>query len=411
MRSNEEWPLWTPSHVPSASFYSQGYGCRCSYPLSLPAPLSHDLLGTSQRQRTLCEHCLNGSSPYMLPPRNMPRPGPTLPPARLPWRPSPLPPRMPPVRVASSAIKMQGPPRYEPDYRMLSPAPPPFVPSACHCNKLLFRSPSYNAMIERPPQVPLPSHRHILSGEASMWLGKNHRKPHEEVDERSRWSAGSNDSVAAAHVTSPSSDNEEELLGPASLSATQLGNILKRSLTRYDLSLFHEAVVDCYARFLLNLPAHLLEDSVHLRFQMEEAQWWYSDFWLDSHPTALPTLNLRTFSELVCRCFSSLRAYTPEFTNNDAWEKWTTYCRTIPLRGAIILDQRLENALLGKSCSNRIFVLHLHAFSLHSLQNHTLVGTCTHEVATPYWCIHLLTLTCCSGGLPRFHVDFPPRQS
>lgn len=40
----------------------------------------------------------------------------------------------------------------------------------------------------------------------------------------------------------------------------------------YDVHLLEKAILDCYGRFLLNLPGELLKDHVHLQFQIQVAE-------------------------------------------------------------------------------------------------------------------------------------------
>lgn len=78
-------------------------------------------------------------------------------------------------------------------------------------------------------------------------------------------------------------------------------------LAHVHLSLFRRALLDCYGRFLLNLPPSLLRDHVHLQFQIQEGHWWYEDFWYDAYPDKLPELSLKSFGMLICESFSILR--------------------------------------------------------------------------------------------------------
>ena len=101
---------------------------------------------------------------------------------------------------------------------------------------------------------------------------------------------------------------------------------------------------DLTVRFLLNLPPAELSSVPRLCFQVEEAQWFYEDFIRPANPN-LPSLNLKQF------CLT-LFQHCPLLSDFDtaqhlaAYEEFLAYKVRVPVRGAILMDQTMEKALL-----------------------------------------------------------------
>lgn len=144
--------------------------------------------------------------------------------------------------------------------------------------------------------------------------------------------------AAAAPAAALSNLNHSTLADFLEVNANQLEYV--------DMSLLNRALLDCYGRFLLNLPSSLLRDHVHLQFQIQEGHWWYEDFWYDVYPEKLPKINLKAFGLLMCESFSTLRECVPKDVRGRLVKDWVLYCKTIPLRGAIILNSALSKCLL-----------------------------------------------------------------
>eukprot|EP00923_Selenidium_pygospionis_P034574 GHVN01060223.1.p1 GENE.GHVN01060223.1~~GHVN01060223.1.p1 ORF type:complete len:569 (+),score=90.97 GHVN01060223.1:167-1708(+) len=113
-----------------------------------------------------------------------------------------------------------------------------------------------------------------------------------------------------------------------------------------DFKLLENALADCSGRFLVNLPEQLLSDHVHLYFQIQEAFWWYDDFWVEKNMKSLPKLSLKEFGLLIVSDCPVLRQYLDPRHHESFMLSWRKYCRTIPLRGAIILDEDLNKCLM-----------------------------------------------------------------
>lgn len=119
-----------------------------------------------------------------------------------------------------------------------------------------------------------------------------------------------------------------------------------RNKNRVDLTELKKAVLDCYLRFLIALPSRLLEDPIHLLFQLEDAYWWYLDFWRDLVPEKLPYLSFNVFAQLLLELFPALGSNVPSATRMALLKDWLNYKRTVPTCGAIIFNHSLTKMLM-----------------------------------------------------------------
>lgn len=102
---------------------------------------------------------------------------------------------------------------------------------------------------------------------------------------------------------------------------------------------------DLCSRFIINLPREELESVERICFQIEEAQWFYEDFVRPLDPT-LPSLNLRKFCHLVfqhCPLLSQFSDY-----HSAAYSEFLAYKTRVPVRGAILLNQEMDQMVLVK---------------------------------------------------------------
>ncbi|CAI6300674.1 unnamed protein product [Periconia digitata] len=103
---------------------------------------------------------------------------------------------------------------------------------------------------------------------------------------------------------------------------------------------------DLCVRFIVNLPHEELQSVERICFQIEEAQWYYEDFIRPLDP-ALPSMNLRVFSQRMfqhCPLFAGFTAAHRE----GAYEQFLAYKTRVPVRGAIMLNQDMTHAVLVK---------------------------------------------------------------
>ncbi|KAG8530421.1 uncharacterized protein KY384_004923 [Bacidia gigantensis] len=103
---------------------------------------------------------------------------------------------------------------------------------------------------------------------------------------------------------------------------------------------------DLCVRFVINLPVEELESPERICFQIEEAQWHYEDFIRPLDPD-LPSLNLRAFTKKMFAHCPLLCDWT-EDQQDEAFKAFLEYKQTVPVRGAIMLNDTMDDVLMVK---------------------------------------------------------------
>ncbi|KAL8775725.1 MAG: hypothetical protein Q9194_003692 [Teloschistes cf. exilis] len=103
---------------------------------------------------------------------------------------------------------------------------------------------------------------------------------------------------------------------------------------------------DLCVRFIINLPEEELKSVERICFQVEEAQWYYEDFIRPLDPE-LPSLNLRNFCLRIFQHCPLLSEYSPH-NHAAAFEQFLAYKTRVPVRGAILLNEEMDEVILVK---------------------------------------------------------------
>ncbi|KAL8900105.1 MAG: hypothetical protein Q9207_005854 [Kuettlingeria erythrocarpa] len=103
---------------------------------------------------------------------------------------------------------------------------------------------------------------------------------------------------------------------------------------------------DLCVRFIINLPQEELESVERICFQVEEAQWYYEDFIRPLDPD-LPSLNLRNFCLRIFQHCPLLSQFSPDH-HAAAFEEFLAYKTRVPVRGAIMLNDEMDEVVLVK---------------------------------------------------------------
>ncbi|KAL4890263.1 Dcp2, box A domain-containing protein [Aspergillus ambiguus] len=103
---------------------------------------------------------------------------------------------------------------------------------------------------------------------------------------------------------------------------------------------------DLCVRFIINLPREELESVERICFQVEEAQWFYEDFIRPLDP-ALPSLNLRAFALRIFQ-HCPLMSQWSHYHHLTAFSEFLAYKTRVPVRGAILLNQEMDEVVLVK---------------------------------------------------------------
>ena len=103
---------------------------------------------------------------------------------------------------------------------------------------------------------------------------------------------------------------------------------------------------DLSVRFIINLPKEELKSVERICFQVEEAQWFYEDFIRPLDPE-LPSLNLRNFCLCIFQHCPMLSEYSA-YHHAQAFEEFLAYKTRVPVRGAIMLNEAMDQVVLVK---------------------------------------------------------------
>lgn len=104
-----------------------------------------------------------------------------------------------------------------------------------------------------------------------------------------------------------------------------------------------EVLDDLCSRFILHIPSEERDNAIRVCFQIELAHWFYLDFCMQNYPGA-PHCGIRDFAKAV---FQHCPFLLPHGENvQKVLEQWKEYKMGVPTYGAIILDEKLESALL-----------------------------------------------------------------
>lgn len=104
-----------------------------------------------------------------------------------------------------------------------------------------------------------------------------------------------------------------------------------------------EVLDDLCSRFILHIPSEERDNAIRVCFQIELAHWFYLDFCMQNTPGA-PHCGIRDFAKAV---FQHCPFLLPNGENvQKVLEQWKEYKMGVPTYGAIILDEKLESALL-----------------------------------------------------------------
>ncbi|KAK5939314.1 mRNA-decapping enzyme subunit 2 [Knufia obscura] len=103
---------------------------------------------------------------------------------------------------------------------------------------------------------------------------------------------------------------------------------------------------DLCVRFIVNIPAEELASIERICFQIEEAQWFYEDFIRPLDPS-LPSLSLKPFFQRITQRCPLFKDW-PEEDMGNAFERFLKYKNRVPVRGAILLNEKMDEVLLVK---------------------------------------------------------------
>ena len=110
-----------------------------------------------------------------------------------------------------------------------------------------------------------------------------------------------------------------------------------------------EVLDDVCVRFLLNIPEEELESFERLFFQLEEAHWFYRDFYCNEYPN-IPKFGLKSFCMKLFDHVPFLKQYKRIF--DAKYDEWKSYKLKVPVYGAILINKDFNKCILVKGWKN-----------------------------------------------------------
>nr|KAG5694324.1 hypothetical protein BaRGS_035192 [Batillaria attramentaria] len=98
-------------------------------------------------------------------------------------------------------------------------------------------------------------------------------------------------------------------------------------------------------RFIVNLPDKQQRDLIRVFFAIEQAHWFYLDFYCTERPE-LKTCGVKEFSLQIFRHVPFLHAHIAE--HEKRFEEWRAYKMAVPTYGAILLTPDYKHCLLAQ---------------------------------------------------------------
>ena len=111
-----------------------------------------------------------------------------------------------------------------------------------------------------------------------------------------------------------------------------------------------EILDELAVRFILNMPQQEKNDMMRVMFKVEEAHWFYIDFYVNGEPERkLASGTMREFAEHMFRHVPPLQPHAGKV--DEIMQTWREYKIAVPTFGAIILNPSLDKVLLVQGFS------------------------------------------------------------
>ncbi|CAM9331057.1 unnamed protein product, partial [Ectocarpus fasciculatus] len=111
--------------------------------------------------------------------------------------------------------------------------------------------------------------------------------------------------------------------------------------------LLDEALTEVEARFIVTLPKQEIKQSERLFFHIEQAYWFYEDFFADKHNNLPHYKTLKQFTEVLIAHCPQLRHLTGKMA--ALFESFCDYKASIPVCGCIMLNAAMSRMVLVRN--------------------------------------------------------------
>jgi 8-oxo-dGTP pyrophosphatase MutT (NUDIX family) len=101
---------------------------------------------------------------------------------------------------------------------------------------------------------------------------------------------------------------------------------------------------DLDSRFLVNLPDEELSSFERIMFQLQQAHWYYLDFYSDRYPAQLPSLGFKNFCTLYFQHIPTFRKHLSRF--DQVYASFNAYLNAVPVCGCILVSPDMQSVLM-----------------------------------------------------------------
>jgi mRNA-decapping enzyme subunit 2 len=108
---------------------------------------------------------------------------------------------------------------------------------------------------------------------------------------------------------------------------------------------FKYIISDILTKYVYNCPENILDDKIHLMFQLQAAYWFYIDYCYNVVPN-LPYLKEKQFMNYLVNHCIFLYIRLPNF--EEKYKEWLSYSSKIPVCGSILIDPTFNYCLMLK---------------------------------------------------------------
>lgn len=129
-------------------------------------------------------------------------------------------------------------------------------------------------------------------------------------------------------------------------------NASKHNIMAPDDLTLPEVIQDLVIRFIMNCPEEEFDSLDRLFFHIEEAHWFYEDFYKELS-NCLPTLSFKKFVGIIFKQCPILSPHTNEMDQHT--QSFYDYKKSVPVFGAIILNKTRDKVLLVKGWSSKMW--------------------------------------------------------
>ena len=180
----------------------------------------------------------------------------------------------------------------------------------------------------------------------------SHSHPHHPVTSSATPPLSSpNSSPAAVAISSTSSastssqSSNKALVPPTTTTTTTTVSSVPKSMPQQQT--LATIFSDLDSRFLVNLPDEELASFERIMFQLQQAHWFYLDWYSDKNPS-LPRFSYKSFCETYFKHIPTFKAHLSKF--EQVYASFNQYLNAVPVCGCVLVNPAMTDVVMVRSC-------------------------------------------------------------